>query len=150
MGAIDAGPGELWTRRDGGRARVYAVYGCGDYPIHGAYEVNKEWVIHAWTAGGRYSILDAEDPRDIIRKLDWRVELTPIWAALKPKYQWIAMDADRQWRAYFIEPKIKHLHWGYAECPTYPRTDISALVTPVPDCPWHETLTERPVSGLVS
>lgn len=75
-----------------------------------------------------------------IRLYDWRDELAPIWAALKPEFKWVAMDKDGTWYLYRDQPKPDRDVWVLGGLG--PAIDI--LTMPTPDCPWHETLTMRP------
>jgi hypothetical protein len=47
-------PGQEYRTRDGSRARVYAIDGGGDQPIHGAAMFNGEWWVAGWMASGSY------------------------------------------------------------------------------------------------
>lgn len=70
---------------------------------------------------------------------DWRDELAPIWAVLRPQYRWMAMDRDGDWWAHKAKPDRDVT----AFCSPGMRSLIG-LAMPTPDCPWAETLTERP------
>lgn len=140
MTKIDAKPGDVWVTRAGGRMRVYATDGSIEYPIHGAYETPKGWISSTWTADGRYLDFKDESGYDLIRKYDWRAELAPIWAVLKPEYRWVAMDENGGWYAYIEKPNQMPFQWrAVSHGPP-----LSGFLLPTPDCDWTETLTERP------
>ena len=139
MDKIDPKPGEIWLRRDGGKARIYALDGAGEFPIHGATEHEDGWHLDSWTSKGSFW-LNEESDFDLIQKYDWREELKPIWAVLKPEYRWIAMDADQSWYAFMKTPVECETEWD-----TRGRyTSFGEFTLPTPNCPWYETLTERP------
>lgn len=140
MDKIDPKPGEIWLRRDGGKARIYATNCSDTYPIHGATESDGQWFVNVWTASGSYSVSERNAAYDLISKYDWREELKPIWAVLKPEFRWVAMDESESW-------------WAYQDCPNSGATfwettgeleSLEALTLPTSNCPWNETLTERP------
>lgn len=83
--------------------------------------------------------------RDGGKKYDWREELAPIWAVLKPEYNAIAMDKDGTWYAYdTIEAVAADGSWRAYEHAQF--TPLKALILPVPDCAWTETWTMRPAT----
>lgn len=53
-------PGQLWRTRDGSKARIYAVDGGGDYPIHGAVLSASEarWTPVLWNLTGARGLDD--------------------------------------------------------------------------------------------
>ena len=139
---LDIKPGQLWLRRDGGKARIYANDGSPPFVIHGAFEgTDGQWGAESWTsAGGVCS--EINDPYDLIRRYDWREELAPVWAVLKPEYRWVAMNASGQWLAFALRnrpARAESVFWSQGE--NFP---LHALRMPAPECPWNETLTERP------
>ena len=139
MDKIDPKPGEIWLRRDGGKARIYAIDGAGEFLTHGATKTEDGWVLDSWTEKGKIWI-DGDSDCDLIQKYDWREELKPIWAMLKPDFRWIAMDESGSWWTYQDTPNTGDTFWetiGELE-------SLEAFILPTPDCPWYETLTERP------
>ena len=147
MTDLDPKPGETWLRRDGGKARIYATDGRGPHPIHGSAENPDGWAISIWGRDGSIWGRDGnaggarQHPHDLIRRYDWRDELAPIWAVLKPEYRWMAMDEDGEWWAYRKEaPDMNHDTWGGDG----ERLDPALLSLPTPDCDWSETCVERP------
>ena len=139
---LDIQPGQTWLCRDGvTKARIYATDGVGSQPIHGAIEDHRGWCSETWAHHGRFWS-EGEHPYDLIRRIDWREELAPIWAVLKPEYRWVAMNASGQWLAFALRnrpARAESVFWSQGE-----HFPLHALRTPTPDCPWHETLTERP------
>ena len=139
---LDIQPGQLWLCRDGvTKARVYATDGQEPYPIHGAIQAQAGWAADTWTSAGLL-VTEGGHPLDLIRRYDWREELAPIWAVLKPEYRWIARAAVGHWATYTgNEPpeRDKTTFWGSGM-----GFGLNALRMPNPDCPWYETLTERP------
>ncbi len=45
--------GKQYKLRNGAEARVYAVDGGGDYPVHGAYVHEHGWSVMTWREDGR-------------------------------------------------------------------------------------------------
>lgn len=132
-------PGERWLTRGGQIARLYADDGSEPYLLHGAVEEEQYggWSAKTWKQDGKcYS---EPSPLDLIRRYDWRLELAPIWAVLKPEYRWIAMDESGDLWCYTLAPKREERQFYDSSA-----KDISFLRMPTPDCPWYETLTERP------
>ena len=138
---INHKPGERWLTRGGRIARLYADDGTEPFVLHGAVGDKDGWTADTWTRDGGAGRFPASD-LDLIRRYDWREELAPIWAVLKPEYRWIAMDRNVLWEAYMAVPERCS-----DDC--YRSTDgvwvrLNAFVMPTPGCPWYETLTERP------
>ena len=140
MTTLDIRPGETWLRRDGGKARIYATDGGAPCPIHGAVECDGEWWFETWTKKGTVFESNGHS-RDLIRRLDWRADLAPIWAVLKTEYRWIAMRATGHWVAYTDKPELDRNNFWSVNLGT---TSIAHLRMPIPDCHFTETLTERP------
>jgi hypothetical protein len=137
---LQINPGEVWLTRDGKKARIYAVDGRGSRPIHGAVSDGDEDDVVAWTATGQYwSRPGTESDHDLIRKYDWREELKPIWALLKPKYKLFAFDVCMNGWVYRTRPVLEETSY-YSQGAQW----VGHFVLPKPDCPWYETLTERP------
>lgn len=143
MKHFDSKPGERCVRRDGGKARVYALDGAGDYPIHGAIEANGGWHLESWTESGMY-LISEEHPYDLIRKYDWREDLAPIWAVLKPEYTGMAMDKSGVWSLFVRPPRPCGGFWSTSAAGVEGRHPLECLKLPVPDCDWKETWTVRP------
>lgn len=62
-------PGDVWLTRDGVRARIHAVDGCGNYPILGSIEGTGGWHLESWGANGQfYYGSRAYHASDLIRK----------------------------------------------------------------------------------
>lgn len=139
MEKINLKPGEIWRRRDGGKARIYATDGTEPFPVHGATEHEDGWRLDSWTSKGSFWLNEKSD-FDLIQKYDWREELKPIWAVLKPEYRYIAMDESKTWNAFTEETKHGVAVWeAFGD-----HTPLYGLALPTPNCPWYETLTERP------
>ena len=136
---LQINPGEIWLTRGGAKVRIYAVDGGEGYPIHGAIDGVDGWGARIWTIEGKYS-KDYQSTFDIVRKYDWREGLAPIWAVLKPEFKWMAMDESRTWVAFTETPRHGASVW--TEGGRY--ASLYGLALPTPDCPWYETLTERP------
>ncbi len=144
---IGAKAGEIWLVRCGYKAGIDGTDGAGDYPIRGWVELPDGKHAYQWCKNGRSSHIPTKrDPyalNDLVCRYDWRAELAPIWAVLKPEYRWLAMDEDTRWLGYTERPiKSRALPRFTAATGTVVRLD--GLILPIPDCPWHETLTERP------
>ena len=139
---LDIKPGQLWLCRDRGMARIYTNDGAPPFVIHGAIDHSARlWMVASWTSGGSFGH-SGDGPHDLIRRYDWREELAPIWAVLKPEYRWVGRAAPGYWMAYTRGERPlqdKAAFWGAGE--SY---KLHALLMPTPDCPWYETLTERP------
>ena len=135
---LQINPGEVWITRNGGRARIYAVDGGDGFAIHGARNTGTGWVVDQWCCSGEYRPGVAHC-HDLIRKYDWREELKPIWALLKPEYKFIAFDVCMNGWVYRTRPV--HSKAGYY---SQGAQWVGHFVLPKPDCPWYETLTERP------
>ena len=135
---LQINPGEIWLTRGGAKVRIYAVDGGEGYPIHGAVDGVDGWGARIWTIEGKYS-KDYQSTFDIVRKYDWREELKPIWALLKPKYRFVSIDLIGNGWVHETRPQkegSRYYNYGTLWC--------GQLVFPKPDCPWYETLTERP------
>ena len=143
MTDLDIKPGETWLRRDGGKARIYATDGGAPCPIHGAVECDGEWWFETWTKKGTVFESNGHS-RDLIRRIDWRDDLAPIWAVLRPEYRWLAMDADGDdpWMAFTTGPRDKPETADAIWLGTGVR--LRAVKMPTPYCDWTETCTERP------
>lgn len=141
MYKIDPKPGEIWICRDGEKARIYAVDGRHDSPIHGAVRTDCGWDPLTWLKNGRVSEY-GPNGFDLIQKYDWREELKPIWAVLKPEFRWVAMDKGGVWYVYDNKPRVEsdEEYWDVAS----EFEGLHALSMPTPDCPWYKTLTKRP------
>ena len=139
---INPKPGERWLTRGGQIARLYADDGTEPYTLHGALDQDGGWTAETWTRYGLFGRVPVSD-LDLVRRYDWRYdwreELAPLWAVLKPEYRWIAMDEDMQWGVYMAKPKKDGNEFF-----SLSKASLEALRMPDPDCPWHETLTERP------
>jgi hypothetical protein len=63
-----------YTTRDGREVRIYAVDGCGAWPIHGAIKcIDGSWAARLWGSRGNRPIdthLNKDDPEDLIKKLE--------------------------------------------------------------------------------
>ena len=141
---LDIKPGQVWVRRDGGQARIYAIDGMGLYSIQGASKVKDGWRSTSWDASGNFYPIETDF--DLIRLYDWRDELAPIWAVLDPRFAYCAMESDREW--WCFERRIKEYtpidgKWYMGGA----RRRMDFIKMPNPDCPWHETLTMRPGEG---
>ena len=44
--------GKEYPTRGGGKSRIYATDGDGEFPIHGAVQTGDKWDMITWTAGG--------------------------------------------------------------------------------------------------
>jgi hypothetical protein len=53
--ALTIKAGEFYRTHDGHKARVYAIDGCGNQPVHGAIYVGCEWIPMAWTTTGQHT-----------------------------------------------------------------------------------------------
>ena len=42
-----------YRTRDGREVRIYAVDGAKDYPVHGAFLSEEEWLIDSWAESGQ-------------------------------------------------------------------------------------------------
>jgi len=60
--------GKQYQTRDGCEARVYAVDGGGDYPVHGAYVNEHGWITSIWCKDGRSSMSSPsrDEPYDLV------------------------------------------------------------------------------------
>ncbi len=60
--------GKQYKLRNGTEARVYAVDGIGDYPVHGAVLNEHGWIIRTWREDGRcwMSGHSRDEPYDLI------------------------------------------------------------------------------------
>jgi hypothetical protein len=140
---LQINPGEVWLTRNGEKARIYAIDGRGKRPIHGALLDREDDAVIAWTAAGQYWLKPGtESDHDLIKKCDWRKELKPIWAVLKPEYQWIAMDEEGFWYVYIDKPRLE-LDKGYWKAASE-FEGLDEISMPTPACRWYETLTGRP------
>ena len=72
---------------------------------------------------------------------NWRDELAPIWAVLRPEYRWIALDSEEgHWVAYTHKPEPLVDRYSVPEGYAF---TLFGLTMPTPDCGWQDTLTER-------
>jgi hypothetical protein len=57
---------KTYRTRDGREVRIYATDGQSQFPIHGAININGEWLMHLWNANGGYKIDHREHSFDLI------------------------------------------------------------------------------------
>ena len=136
---LQINPGELWLTRGGAKARIYAVDGGHGYAIHGAMNIEGGgWEVRIWTIEGKY-VEGEQSTFDLVRRHDWREELKQIWDLLKPQYKFVSIDLIGNGWVHETRPQkegSRYYNYGTLWC--------GQLVFPKPDCPWYETLTERP------
>lgn len=100
--------GKFYKTRNGLKARIYALDG-NDF-IHGAVQVDSQWLLFAWQKDGRY-IADRESGWDLIAPLIDKPEfdrsLLPAWANKA-----IAMDKNGYWYCYGGIPVIEKDLWN--------------------------------------
>ena len=144
---IGAKAGDTWLLQNGFTATIDSTNGRSPCVIIGRIATKMGDLAWSWTANGHSNPNTPPgrrglDSAALVSRYDWRAELAPIWAVLKPEYRWLAQDGDGRWWGYLDTPQRGALgRWA-----TYGPTAamLSYLVFPEPDCPWHETLTERP------
>ncbi len=144
---IGAKAGEIWTLRNGKRAIIDSTNGRPPLTIVGRILCPQWELPWSWTANGHSNpntppVRRGFDSAALVSRYDWRAELAPIWAVLSPQYRWLAQDDDGRWWCYVNRPIESDSRWKDIAGPTAVR--LNHLVFPEPDCPWYETLTERP------
>ena len=63
-----------YRTRDGREVRIYAVDGCGDYPIHGAIKKEVGWDVRVWPVTGlhdSYENIDLIEVKPRIKREYW-------------------------------------------------------------------------------
>lgn len=59
--------GKFYRTRGGDKVRIYATYGCGSYPVHGAVVWDKTtWCSQTWTGSGRFDLEKESSHLDIV------------------------------------------------------------------------------------
>ena len=143
-------PGERWRTRDGGVARIKD---CAEYPIHIEYPicgevcVMGEWINVTWTSDGKFVVGEERDIDLMVSDhITWRDELAPIWAVLRPEIRWVAVEHEGGcWIAYTHKPILEETRYVRQHQSNGGRVyAMPGLLMPTPDCPWQDTLTERP------
>ena len=80
-----------YRTRDGREVRIYAVDGCGDYPIHGAIKKEVGWDVRVWPVTGLHDShknIDLIEVKPRIQREYWMniydgVESTALWNSKK-------------------------------------------------------------------
>lgn len=70
-----------YRTRDGREVRIYAVDGCGDYPIHGAVKKSYGWHCFSWPATGLHEAYHDIDLIEVKPRIH-----REYWVNLYPKY----------------------------------------------------------------
>ena len=134
-------PGKYYRTRDGHKARIYAVDGLKDCPIHGAFLGNNGWRAAAWDSNGSvYANLAIQATIDIVS--EWSD--TPIvnWPAMPAWCNYVAMDADGKWYCYVTKPEISD--YVRAWLPTSANYNkIPKQYAPTFTGDWKDSLAER-------
>lgn len=95
--------GKYYRTRDGRKARIYAVDGREGSNIHGAVLNEIGWITSTWAITGQW--VSAETGRDLIS--EWIDKPEVDWSAMPKWAEWVAMDADGEWRWFsFREPVV--------------------------------------------
>ena len=64
---------KTYATRSGLPVRIYAVDGCGVYPVHGASRSSAGWEDQKWSDTGRYNMARAEEGGyDLVPAKTWR------------------------------------------------------------------------------
>lgn len=137
-------PGAIVRLKAGNRARIYAIDGKADYPIHGAIELDGEWTASSWREDLTWSNVDAVGACWTIVGPD-RPDYSALWPLLPPWVRFLARDENGNLWAYSEEPILIESdgEWAAAEGASYPcRIPDSHCPPPVGD--WRESLAERP------
>lgn len=86
--------GKVYRTRDGGKARIYALDGKGDYPVHGALWKNG-WSSATWTRSGYYFSYNDKDDNNLMGEwkdphpLDRVKPGSPIWVRQANSSTWL-------------------------------------------------------------
>jgi hypothetical protein len=142
---IGAKAGEIWVLQNGFKATIDSTNGRPPHIIIGRISTKLGDLAWSWTAEGHSNPNTPPgrrgfDSAALVRRYDWRAELAPIWAVLNPKYRWLAWSGAWDAWTFVDRPTRRHAGWD----PNGVFEPLRALILPIPDCPWHETLTERP------
>ena len=93
-----------YRTRDGREVRIYAVDGCGDYPIHGAIKKEVGWDVRVWPVTGihySYENIDLIEVKPRIQHEYWvnmyqRHSINPVL--------WETLDDAKKSVPYGFEP----------------------------------------------
>lgn len=96
--------GKFYRTRDNNKARIYALDGSSDYPIHGAILGEDGWVTETWILNGNYSdIIEMSSPFDIVA--EW-TDMPEIELSSIPVYKYVAKDKYGQVFLFEKKPEI--------------------------------------------
>ena len=86
--------GKVYRTREGGKARIYALDGTGDFPVHGALLIEGGWSSATWTRSGYYIGHAAPNSNDLMGEwkdphpLDRVKPGSPVWVRQHPESSW--------------------------------------------------------------
>jgi hypothetical protein len=63
---VNIQPGKRYITRGGKQARIYAIDGTEDFPVHGALKLTLGWETDEWDERGKYRADKSESPRDLM------------------------------------------------------------------------------------
>lgn len=134
--------GKFYRTRDGRKARVYAVDGGGEFPVHAAIWFMSAWYVSTYNTSGRCNTHDDDDgdgDDDLIA--EWVDRPVVDWSKMAAWHRWVAMDARGKWFAYDERPKLNVAYWwgaGSVVC------EIPPQHYPTFSGNWKDSLVERP------
>ena len=70
MSELKIKAGGKYLTRDGREARVYTTDGGGDFPVHGAFLRNGEWVIEEWNLNGGFNFFGLTYALDLVSEIE--------------------------------------------------------------------------------
>lgn len=137
--------GKFYRTRDGRKARVYAVDGGGEFPIHGAVlwpDDKTKWDWCQWKEAGDANLYGCTKPYDLIS--EWVDRPVVDWSKMAAWHRWVAMDSDKRWYAYPEEPALGSISWNSG------LSNVQNLIhpnySPTFSGNWRDSLVERPTA----
>ena len=133
--------GKFYRTRDGRKARIYALDGTDEYPIHGAIlYLNGEWGSYVWNNAGCY-LPTQPHPSDLVS--EWIDKPEVDWSAMPRWAEWVAMDKDGEWTFFSAKPSMDIGCWWSDGDVTY-LAEIPPSYAPKWDGDWRDSLVRRP------
>lgn len=131
-------PNKFYRIRSGKKARIYAIDGAGERPVHGAYEDLCGWYVNNWSEHGVFAN-GMESDLDLIA--DWVDAPEVDWPAMPIWVSHLAKDSNGAWFGYDTKPSRENRSWSTPEYKGY-RIDPSYF--PKFSGDWKDSLVERP------
>lgn len=138
-------PGKFYRTRGGKKYQCYRTDAGGSEPVHGAYEhTDGDWAIVTHSKDGSF-VNGRISNFDIISEWTDKPDCSTLWPLLPPWIKWVAMDSDKRWWGYSLEPALPKISDSWqgnnTECFC---TRIHPDYAPTFTDDWKDSLCERP------